>query len=253
MPMPTERVPFVGVGFDRLTMAEVLARLSAVTSATPHGYLVTPNVDHAVRLDDPAQAAELGPLYRQADLSLCDSRIIAHLARARGVALPVVPGSDLTRRLFDEVIRPGDRIAIVGGDKDMVADLGRRYSGVELVHHEPPMGLRRNAAARMEAARFIAEAHARFTFIAVGSPQQEMIAGAVRAFPQATGMALCIGASLDFITERQRRAPRFMQRLSIEWVHRLASDPKRMWRRYLVEGPRIFLLAARHGRGSAVR
>jgi exopolysaccharide biosynthesis WecB/TagA/CpsF family protein len=251
MPMPTERVPFVGVGFDLLTMDEVLARLSAVTLNTPYGYVVTPNVDHVVRLDDAAQAAELAPLYEGADLSLCDSRIIAHLARVKGLSLPVVPGSDLTPTLFRSVIKPGDRIAIVGGDRDMVADLGRRYPDVELVHCEPPMGLRRNAAAREEAARFIAEAYARFTLIAVGSPQQEMIAGAVRAFPQATGMALCIGASLDFITERQRRAPKLMQKLSIEWIHRLASDPKRMWRRYLVNGPRIFVLAARHRRDAA--
>jgi exopolysaccharide biosynthesis WecB/TagA/CpsF family protein len=253
MPMPTDRVPFVGVGFDLLTMDAVLERLSAVTELSPYGYVVTPNVDHVVRLNDEVQAAELKPLYEQADLSLCDSRIIAHLARARGLTLPVVPGSDLTPRLFRDVIRPGNRIAIIGGDCDMVADLGRRNPGVELIHYEPPMRLRRNAAGRMEAARFIAEAKARFTFIAVGSPQQEMIAAAVRAFPEAIGMALCIGASLDFITQRQRRAPRIMQRLSLEWVHRLASDPKRMWRRYLVEGPRIFLLAARHGRGTAVR
>ena len=253
MPMPTERIPFVGVGFDRLTMAEVLARLSAVTAGTPYGYVVTPNVDHVVRLDDPVQARELKHLYEGADLSLCDSRIIAHLARLRGMTLPVVPGSDLTTTLFHEVIKAGDRIAVIGGDTDMVADLGRRYPGVALLHYEPPMGLRRNELARVEAAQFIAEANARFTFIAVGSPQQEMIAGAVRAFPQATGMALCIGASLDFITERQRRAPRIMQKLSLEWVHRLASDPKRMWRRYLVEGPRIFLLAARHRRDTAVR
>jgi exopolysaccharide biosynthesis WecB/TagA/CpsF family protein len=251
--MPIERVPFVGVGFDRLTMKEVLARLSAISADSPYGYVVTPNVDHVVRLDDPAQAGELKPLYDGADYSLCDSRIIAHLARARGLSLPVVPGSDLTPALFRDVIQAGDRIAVVGGDSDMVAELGQRYPGVELLHYEPPMGLRRNAAARLEAARFIAGARARFTFIAVGSPQQEMIAGAVKAFPQATGMALCIGASLDFITERQRRAPRIMQRLSIEWVHRLASDPKRMWRRYLLEGPRIFLLAARHPRGSAAR
>jgi exopolysaccharide biosynthesis WecB/TagA/CpsF family protein len=234
-------------------MDRVLARLSAVTDTTPYGYVVTPNVDHAVRLDDPEQAAELEPLYEGADMSLCDSRIIAHLARARAISLPVVPGSDLTPSLFRDVIRPGDRIAIVGGDSGMVADLGRRYPLIELIHYEPPMGLRRNLAARLEAARFIAETRARFTFIAVGSPQQEMIAGAVRSFPQATGTALCIGASLDFITQRQRRAPRIMQRLSLEWVHRLASDPRRMWRRYLLEGPRIFLLAARHRRGASVR
>lgn len=253
MPMPTERVPFVGVGFDLLTMDAVLERLVAVTAERPYGYVVTPNVDHAVRLDDPDQAKELKHIYEGADLSLCDSRIIAHLARLSGITLPVVPGSDLTSALLVEVIRAGDRIAVVGGDTDMMSDLGRRFPGVELLHHEAPMGLRSNEAARVGAARFIAEARARFTFIAVGSPQGEMIAGAVRAFPGATGMALCIGASLDFITERQRRAPKLMQKLSIEWMHRLASDPRRMWRRYLVEGPRIFLLAARHRRGAATR
>lgn len=250
MPMPIERVPFVGVGFDLMTMDEVLSQLAEVSPASAYGYVVTPNVDHVVRLDE---AAELRPLYAGADLSLCDSRIIAHLARSKGLSLPLVPGSDLTMRLFSDVIKAGDHIAIIGGDSDMVADLGKHFPGVVLLHYEPPMGLRRNEAARAEAARFIAEARARFTFIAVGSPQQEMIAAAVRSFPQATGMALCIGASLDFITERQRRAPKIMQKLSLEWVHRLASDPKRMWRRYLVEGPRIFLMAARHRRSPSVR
>lgn len=249
--MLIDRIPFVGVGFDRLTMDEVLERLAAVTDASSYGYIVTPNVDHVVRLDDPEQGHDLLPLYEDADLSLCDSRIIAHLARLRGLSLPVVPGSDLTQRLFDQVIKPGDRIAVVGGDREMVADLSLRYPDIQLFHNEPPMGLRRNQAARLEVARFIAEMRPRFTFIAVGSPQQEMIAGAVRAFAGATGMALCIGASLDFITLRQRRAPPILQKLSLEWVHRLASDPRRMWRRYLVEGPRIFLLAARHGRGTA--
>lgn len=247
--MPTDRVAFAGVGFDPIAMDEVLARMAETTAASPYRYIVTPNVDHVVRLDDPAQASELGPLYEEADLSVCDSRIIAHLARLRGYRLPVVPGSDLTLRMFEEVIRKGDRIAIVGGDRAMVAHLGAIHPGVELVHLEPPMGLRRNAAARQEAARFIADTNARFTFIAVGSPQQELIAAAVRSFPHATGFALCIGASLDFITGRQTRAPKLMQKLSLEWVHRLASDPKRMWRRYLVEGPRIFLLAARSPRG----
>lgn len=253
MPTPIERIPFVGVGFDPLTMNEVLQRLADRPVDAPYGYVVTPNVDHVVRLDDPAEAAELMPLYDGADLSLCDSRIIRHLGKARGLDLPVVAGSDLTASLFEEVIEPGDRIAVIGGDKAMVEALRGKAPGVVFLHYEPPMGLRRNPAARRDAARFIAEAKARFTFIAVGSPQQEMIAGEVRAFPGATGMALCIGASLDFITGRQRRAPRLMQRLSIEWVHRLMSDPKRMWRRYLVEGPRIFLLAAKSGKGVSGR
>jgi exopolysaccharide biosynthesis WecB/TagA/CpsF family protein len=107
------------------------------------------------------------------------------------------------------------------------------------------MGLRRNSPARRAAAEFIAEAGARFTFIAVGSPQQEMIAAEVRAIAGATGTALCIGAGLDFLTGRQKRAPRFAQHLGLEWAHRLLGNPRRMWRRYLLEGPRVFLLAYR--------
>jgi exopolysaccharide biosynthesis WecB/TagA/CpsF family protein len=76
-------------------------------------------------------------------------------------------------------------------------------------------------------------------------PQQEMIAHAIAAQSGARGTALCIGASIDFLTGRARRAPRWMQRLSIEWLHRLLSDPARLWRRYLIEGPRIFAMAWR--------
>jgi exopolysaccharide biosynthesis WecB/TagA/CpsF family protein len=65
----------------------------------------------------------------------------------------------------------------------------------------------------------------------------------------ATGTALCIGASLDFITGRERRAPMLLQRLSLEWAYRLFSAPRRMWRRYLVEGPRVFMMAAKFRRG----
>jgi N-acetylglucosaminyldiphosphoundecaprenol N-acetyl-beta-D-mannosaminyltransferase len=64
------------------------------------------------------------------------------------------------------------------------------------------------------------------------------------------GVGLCIGASVDFVLGDRPRAPRWVQRLNLEWAFRLASEPARLWRRYLVEGPRIFLLFWRwkHGR-----
>jgi exopolysaccharide biosynthesis WecB/TagA/CpsF family protein len=244
--MPTDRQEFLGLRFDALSSEEVLARLSAMTPQSRYGYVVTPNVDHMVRLDEGAEAGSaLRPVYEDADLCLCDSRVLRLLARMRGVHLPVVPGSELTALVLDQIVQPGDQVAIVGGDEQLLAAIGARYPGVDFVQHRPPMGLRDNPAARRAAAQFIAQSGARFTFIAVGSPQQELIAAEARQIPGAAGMALCVGAGLDFLTGRQKRAPRLAQRLGLEWAHRLLSNPRRMWRRYLLEGPRIFLLAYR--------
>ena len=235
--MRTDRVDFLDLKFDRLTLSQVKARLRAATSASPYAYVVTPNVDHMVRLRrDP----ELQPLYRDAQLCLCDSRVLRLLARLSGIHLPLVAGSDLSASLFDDVIKPGDRIAVVGATAAFLDRLRNRYPGVEFLHHTPPMGLRSNVKARRDAAAFLASAKARFGFVTVGSPQQEMIAHEAGQLPGATGVALCVGAGLEFLTGDQKRAPRQLQQVGLEWAHRLTTNPRRLWRRYLVEGPRIF-------------
>lgn len=242
----TRRIDFLDVEFDSIDFDGACAWLAGRTTGDGFAYVVTPNVDHIVRAQrDPDLYA---PLYSDADLCLCDSRILALLAKRHGVELPVVPGSDLTPALFDRVLRPGDSVCLVGGAEDAVPRLQARYPGIRMVQHCPPMGLRTDPKARRAAAEFIAGTGARFVLLAVGGPQQEMIAREMKLEGGHRGTALCIGASIDFLTGGQTRAPRIVQKLALEWLWRLGTDPRRLARRYLVEGPAIFAIARRWSR-----
>jgi N-acetylglucosaminyldiphosphoundecaprenol N-acetyl-beta-D-mannosaminyltransferase len=235
------RIEFIDMAFTADDDAQVLDAIRGRDPAAPFAYIVTPNVDHIVRLQ--RSRSDLWPAYRAAWMTLCDSRILARLASLSGLPLPVLPGSDLTVRMMERVIDRDDRIAIIGGGTERVAALADRYGLRSVAHHEPPMGFIDDPAAIERVARFAIDARARYHFFAVGSPQQEMLAYRIARMGGATGIGLCVGASLDFLTGVQTRAPASMQRLSIEWLYRLGSDPRRLWRRYLVDGPEIFGIA----------
>jgi N-acetylglucosaminyldiphosphoundecaprenol N-acetyl-beta-D-mannosaminyltransferase len=248
MPIEGATTRFVGVDFSTLGWTEVVAKIVGAAHAPGFTSVVTPNVDHIVRMDRLGDAP-LGQRYRQAlsdsDYCLCDSRILSRLARLRGVALPVVPGSDLTASIFNDQLTSGDRIAVVGGDDRTIAAISKSYPGIDVVQHIPPMGMVNDARAIDEAAAFIRDADCPYVFVAVGSPQGEILCHRARQLGANHGVALSIGASIDFLTGRQKRAPRVLQKLGLEWAHRLLSNPKRLWRRYLVDGPRIFAIVMR--------
>lgn len=244
-----ERQELLGLGFDRFTIGEVLDRLRTVQASTPFSYVVTPNVDHIVRLDrlpsSSSRASEIRRAYQAAAICVCDSRVLARLAVLAGVRLTVIPGSDLTAAIFQTIVEKGDRIAVVGGDEATLPILARLFPFLSFVQHIPPMGLLTNEAAMAEAASFAAASGARFILLAIGSPQQELLAQRIASLPQAGGCALCIGAAVEFISGQRNRAPAFLQKLSLEWSYRLMMEPRRLWRRYAIDGPNIIPMLIR--------
>ena len=180
---------------------------------------------------------------------ICACAIAAFWGGWRGlsdIALPVVPGSDLTADLLAPP-RRWSRIAVVGGDAALRTAIVRRYPDIEWLFHYPPMGLRSDpAAARSMVCEFVERSGCDLTIFAVGAPQSEICCAELKSRGKARGVAICVGASLEFLAGIKRRAPLWMQRASLEWLHRLASEPARLWRRYLVEGPRIFAIWWRH-------
>ena len=201
-----------------------------------YGYVVTPNVDHVIKLMDGRAPRDV---YESADLKICDSRILAHLARLRGVRLPVYPGSDMTADLLASPAAEGLIIGVFGPDRAAFDDLSARYPRQTLRWIEAPMltpGMPGWCAALESAAR----AEWDVLLLCISFPKQERFAHDLRACGRQTGVALCIGASVDYLTGRQYRAGRLIQKLSLEWFLRLVTDPRRMFRRYVIEGPAIF-------------
>lgn len=208
------------------------------------GYVVTPNTDHLIRLsDDP----RLRAIYAQASLVLLDSRFVALWLRAlRGLRLPVCPGSDLTARLFERLLQPDDPLVLIGANDEQAVRLVTRYGLRNLSHYNPPMGFLHDPNEVERCLRFIeANSPFRYCLLAVGSPQQELLARRLQLRGRARGLALCVGASIDYLTGSERRAPQWLQRCGLEWLYRLLQNPRRLAWRYLVRGPRIFPLLSR--------
>ena len=237
-------VHLLGVEFAGLGAEEVVRHLAARPAGAPFAYVVTPNADHLCRL---ASRPELRRLYDAASLRLLDSRVVARLARLLGLpAPPVVTGSDLTAALFERgLVAPSDPVAVLGGPERSADALRARFGLTRLAHHNPPMGFDRDPVALEQAIRFLEGNPARFAFLAVGSPRQEIVAEALVRRGKATGIGLCIGSSLLFLTGDERRAPRLVQRAGLEWAWRLSGDPKRLARRYLVDSPKVLRLLMR--------
>lgn len=223
------RTQFLGMPFDRVTFADVLEELRISSGGEPARYAVTPNVDHVVKL---SRDRNLAFIYDDAWLSLCDSKPIAAISAFLEGGLDHVTGSDLTAHMFRAVLQAGDRVALVVANHTIADAMISRYPDLTFHIHVPPPRVAQDREAFEACVDFLLLQPARFAFVAIGAPQSELIAHAWSRRRGATGTALCVGASLEFIVGLKTRAPNWMRRAGLEWLHRLISEPQRLWRRY---------------------
>jgi N-acetylglucosaminyldiphosphoundecaprenol N-acetyl-beta-D-mannosaminyltransferase len=202
-------------------------------------YVVTPNVNHAVLHQ---HHDEFASAYAAADLVLADGAPLVALSRLLGRALPErVAGSDLVPKLFERghSERP-IRTFLLGARAEVserAASLSEtRWPGVKVVgRNSPPIGFEQS---RSENSRILAEIAAvrpDVLIVGLGAPKQELWVHRHRDEICAK-VALCVGATIDFIAGEKRRAPIWMRRSGLEWMHRMASEPRRLGGRYVRDG-----------------
>jgi len=234
---PDEAIRLLGLDFTNRPLPDVAARLAARPAEASFAYVVSAQSHQLVRL---SREADLRPLYEGAWMRLLGSRVVFKLCRMLALPAPaVIPGSDLSAHLIARAIDRDEPVTLLGLAPDGVAKL-KAHTGLRRVdHHNPPADFENDPAAFESALRFIETHPARFTFLALGSPQQCLMADHLRQRGRASGVGLCIGEGLLPLTGQERRAPRAVQQMGLEWAWRLAQDPQRLTRRYLMESPAI--------------
>ncbi len=202
------------------------------------GWVVTPNLDHLRRL---TVDRKLRSLYTHATLVVADGMPLVWASRLQGTPLPArVAGSDLIHSLTGAAAEHGKSVFLLGGDPGTAEGaahvLRARHGNVRIAGtYCPPVGFESDPAQMRRIIQRLREADPDIIYVALGSPKQEWLIGELRGYlPRAWWLG--IGISFSFLSGRVRRAPRWMQQAGLEWLHRLYQEPRRLARRYLVEG-----------------
>lgn len=243
-PIPT--TPFLGLPLARLTTAEfielVIARARARAERFTAGYLNAAQVNLA--FDDPEHARALAAM----DCLYADGQAVVWASRRLGPGVPErINAGDFTREFVARAAEARLKVAVVGGRPEEVpraAELFRAWHpGLDIVylHH----GYINDADAARIAVE-LEEADPDLVIVAMGAPRQERRtlewsrAGRPRAW-------WCVGALLEYYTGTRARAPVWMRRAGLEWLFRLALEPGRLWRRYIIGNP-LFVWRVMGGR-----
>jgi N-acetylglucosaminyldiphosphoundecaprenol N-acetyl-beta-D-mannosaminyltransferase len=253
------RIKLFGVEIDRVTMPQAVERLMSIIGSPQEScqFVVTPNVDHTVLLQ---KREDLRAAYEHAALVLADGHPVVWASRLLGKALPErVTGSDLTPALFDAADDHQPlRVFLLGaaegvGDR-AAANIRRKWKHVEVVGvYSPPLGFEHDEQENQSILAQIEAARPDILVVGLGAPKQELWVHA-HAEQIAAPVALCVGATIDFLAGEKRRAPRWMQRSGTEWCYRMASEPKRLVRRYAFDAwvfPQLLWREWRGGRSGS--
>lgn len=232
-----EIVKILNLEIDNISKSELLKRLDS-------GVIFTPNVDHLVKLQ---KDHEFMKAYRIADYRLCDSKVVYYASRFLGSPIQEkISGSDLFPAFYDyhrnnETIK----IFLLGGregvakkaQENVNARVGRE---IVIAAHSPSFGFEKNEAECQEIIDMVKNSGATVLAVGVGAPKQEKWIHKYKDQLPNIKIFMAVGATLDFEAGTKPRSPVWMSEVGLEWLHRLLSEPRRLWRRYLFDAP-VFL------------
>ena len=237
--MEKDRISLLNIKIDNVTKQEFLEKLNS-------GMVVTPNIDHLMKLQKDREFYEI---YQKAEHIVLDSRVIQKLMKVTGREVKdVIPGSEF----FPEFCHyhkenPDIKIFLLGA-ADPVAQvamdkINSRFDRDMVVGaHSPSFGFEKKKDEVKNIIDIVNNSGANVLAIGVSAPKQEKWVAQYRNQLKNIDIFLCIGATIDFEAGNIKRAPVFFRKLALEWLYRLFKEPKRMYKRYIIEDLPFFRL-----------
>lgn len=238
-----QRLDLAGAPLDSVTLADCIAAADCAVEQGRHIVHTAVNAAKIVRIQ---QDIELREALWAADLSTADGQPVVWAARLLGQHLPQrVAGIDLMEALLEHAAARNYGVYLLGARAEVVAAaadvIRRRYPDIRIVgHRHGYFAVHEDAAVAAQ----IAAAGADVLFVALETPRKELFL-ARRRDELRVGFAMGVGGAFDVLAGRRKRAPRWMQRMGLEWTFRLAQEPRRLVWRYVVGNTRFLALLAR--------
>lgn len=234
-----EEVKILNLPISNLSRAELLSQLKL-------GVVFTPNVDHLIKLqNDP----EFLRVYAAADYRICDSKILLFASRFLGHPIKEkISGSDFFPAFYEHHKKnQAIKIFLLGAATGVASKAQSRINkrvGRQIIvgSYSPSFGFEKNEEECQEIIDMINRSGATVLAVGVGAPKQEKWIYRYKDQLPDVKIFLAIGATIDFEAGHKRRAPRWMSEVGFEWLYRLISEPKRLWKRYLVDDVHFFWL-----------
>lgn len=238
------RIKILNTEVDNLTMDEAIQRIEQLILSKKPSYVVTPNVDHIVKLE---QDKEFQNVYKEADLILTDGMPLIWISKLKKNPIKEkVSGSDLFPRVCKLAADKGYKVFLLGAAEGIAAraaeNLRSKYNGLNIVGtYSPSYGFEKKEDEIEKIIEMINEVKPDILAVGLGAPKQEKFLYKYRKKLNVP-VSLAIGASIDFEAGNMNRAPKWMQNIGLEWLYRLYQEPGRMARRYLIDDIKIIKL-----------
>lgn len=224
-------------------MAEAVEHIGRnIDQGVKSSYVVTPNADVVVQLQ---RDKEFRRIYDHADLVLVDGMSLIWAGKYLKTPFrEKVSGSDLFVELCRSCAKKGHSVYFMGARPGVAQKasevLQKRFPGLKVAGtYSPSFGFDKKEDENKMIVQMIRDAKPDILFLGLGSPKQEKWIDKYRHDVQVP-VSISVGISFDYVAGTVRRAPVFMQHVGLEWFWRLLMEPKRLWRRYLVDDPVFF-------------